>query len=220
MTNIILSVDVASLKPSFCLATEDSDNNINILEIFDLEQARDAQGRYEVAMYSNCLDNILDKHNLKLSNINKLIYINGPGPFSSLRWVTVLAKLLFRLNTNISVFSLSQNYAYYRYYLSQELINSQDNIYVAVKAGIRGYFVEKYNNKSILNSAKLTNLQEYKELITQEKNIIEINENNKIISEILISSELLNIQENKITSLEEIIPNYLRDANITMPKSK
>lgn len=115
------------------------------------------------------IEDILKEKNIELTNIDKIVVINGPGSFTGLRIGLSVAKTL-SYSLNIPVFPISSLDAY--------IISSDEkNAKMAVIEDNKGYYIKIVDKKNniIENEIYKENIDELKEKYTVIKNKLDIN---------------------------------------------
>lgn len=146
------------------------------------------------------IENSLNTNNLKVKDLDEIIVGIGPGSYTGLRIGVVVAKM-FGWNNNINVKTISS------LALMASSINRDTAILSEIDARRGNSFLGLYELKNgvleLIDEEKLTNLEEYKETIKTEYEVVSIGEPN---IEIILNSNLLKTVED----IHSLNPNYLR----------
>jgi tRNA threonylcarbamoyladenosine biosynthesis protein TsaB len=148
------------------------------------------------------IEEMMNKWNLKVADLNEIIVGIGPGSYTGLRVGVVIAKM-FGWNNSIPVKTVSS---------LALLASASDEEYVLAEIDARrgNSFLGLFQNASgvlkAVSAEELTNLEEYKENA------------NKIYSEVFVSSmgkpNILKVLNSplltKVENIHELNPNYLR----------
>lgn len=143
---------------------------------------------------------LFNKNNLKIQDIDEIIVGIGPGSYTGLRIGVVVAKM-FGWNNNIPVKTVSS------LALIASSYNGDANILSEIDARRGNSFLGLYKNVGkgleLVAEEQLTNLEEYKESLTELYEVVSSGEPN--VQKILSSSLLTTVKE-----IHGLNPNYLR----------
>ncbi len=146
------------------------------------------------------LEQILNKENLTLKELDEIIIGIGPGSYTGVRIGVTVAKMISYLNS-INIYTIS----------SLALMASYSNnpfVLALIDARRGNAFMGLYKNISgklkIIESDSLANIENYKSQIKEE---FEVVENGKPDVTKILNSDLLT----KIDEIHSLTPNYLRE---------
>ncbi len=196
--NYFLSIDNISENPSF---------TINNQTIFLRENSNNYNARCESSDLINKILKSLELLNYEFSDIEIFTYCSGPGGFSSLRTVNIISRLLFRLKPSIRIYKFTLTNLLFRKFNIKEIY---------LKAGLNSYFKETYDeNNNIKEKCTLI-----KTTLPLDKNIIETNNLNlsAFMRDIILNSNSNDLENLRTKEISEILPDYFREANITVSK--
>ncbi|MDX1917569.1 MAG: hypothetical protein SFT81_00275 [Candidatus Caenarcaniphilales bacterium] len=207
------------ITPALLIETASADPCLAIWHEGELrtQSLLSANRRYDSAFFINHLHSLLRLTNLELQDFKTLAYCAGPGQFSPLRVASLIARLLFRLNPALKIYKF--NLTYLLFWRAKELNLVQertDQIYLS--SGHRGFFHETYNlsDKTIKQSVKLI-----KEMLGSGYQISE----SEYLPDFMLTDFMRRLIENPcsedfmVHDLSEIIPHYIREANVSKPKT-
>ncbi len=201
--NFILSLDTVNTKPNFSIYS--ASQGLQTINLFQ----NDAD-KYDAAYFVN----YLAEADVKANEINILGVCDGPGAFSPLRAGIIIARLLYALNPELKVYKFNKLYLLFRQLKAQKMIPEKQN-YIYLKAGLKGYFKEVYDQQfNIIQKAHLIENAE-------EINQAEISNEN---TDICLSETIINLLINEscqsflISHLDDLKPNYIREASVTIKK--
>jgi len=143
---------------------------------------------------------LFEKNSLKVKDIDEIIVGIGPGSYTGLRIGVVVAKM-FGWNNDISIKTVSSLALIASSYEGDKLILPE------IDARRGNSFLGLYKNAGkgleIVQKEELTNLEEYKNSLQEEVEVISFGEPNILK---ILSSDLLTVVED----IHGLNPNYLR----------
>ena len=208
MNQSILAIDAISSQPGASLYQNQNVKTISFLNSED--------NRYDPGLFVNSLSALCPYP----QELQKVVLIVGPGPFSCIRAVITIVRLLKINQPELQVYTLNLlNLSRLILQIKPDLLPAysyrlNDLLTLYLPAGLRGYFQETYQGSEVKQSISFSS--------TKPDHSLEINTN--IQTKLAFSCNMLHLclqnrLVNYLTTLEEIKPLYLREPNLTLPKA-
>ena len=131
---MILYLDTSS---SFLYSAIYNNNNNNIVDSISLNLGKDLSSKALIL-----IKELLTKNNLKISEINKIIVVNGPGSFTGIRVGLTIAKVL-AWSLDIPIITISSLEA-----MSLSYVNDSNFIVPVIDARRDYYYATIYDRKN------------------------------------------------------------------------
>jgi tRNA A37 threonylcarbamoyladenosine modification protein TsaB len=214
----ILALDPVSGSPGASLKKIwASSLKTQVYSVSFLESENTGLKRYDSANFVDKLAELCKKADCKPIDIDKLLICTGPGAFSPIRVVTIISRVLYSLNPDLQVYKFNFLFLLFKKLKLQNLLN-QNKTSIYLKAGLKGYFKEVYetNTEHVLEKAHLTSeMNDERILIDQNSEHLNFN----YAQFMLWLLEEKDCSQFEVKSLDDLKPDYLREATVTQKKS-
>ena len=161
------------------------------------------------SFFVESLQSFCQIHHCNPIEIEYLYFVNGPGSFTNIRLSTLLVKTLLTLHphlqikeTDLLTFSMDQK--------NKEIVYLQSNKTT--------YFVLIHDKEQVLISTKLVDVDQFNQYQSQYPDYLvkSVDDQQEIVNQ--INRHDFNLDSFKLTDLNNLKANYMKDPNITLKK--
>lgn len=161
------------------------------------------------SFFVESLQSFCEIHHCNPNEIESLYFVNGPGSFTNIRLSTLLVKTLLTLHpslqikqTDLLTFSMNQK--------NKEIVYLQSNKTT--------YFVLIHDKEHVLVPTTLINVDQFNQYQSQYPDYLvkNVDDQQEIVNQ--INRHDLNLDLFKVTNLDNLKANYMKDPNITLKK--
>lgn len=161
------------------------------------------------SFFVESLQSFCQIHHCNPIEIEYLYFVNGPGSFTNIRLSTLLVKTLLTLHphlqikeTDLLTFSMDKK--------NKEIVYLQSNKTT--------YFVLIHDKEQILISTKLVDVDQFNQYQSQYPDYLlkNVDDQQEIVNQ--INRHDFNLDSFKLTDLNNLKANYMKDPNITLKK--
>lgn len=161
------------------------------------------------SFFVESLQSFCQIHHCNPNEIEYLYFVNGPGSFTNIRLSTLLVKTLLTLHphlqikeTDLLTFSMDQK--------NKEIVYLQSNKTT--------YFVLIHDKEQVLISTKLVDVDQFNQYQSQYPDYLvkNVDDQQEIVNQ--INRHDFNLDSFKLTNLNNLKANYMKDPNITLNK--
>ncbi len=161
------------------------------------------------SFFIESLQSFCQVHHCNPNEIDCLYFVNGPGSFTNIRLSTLLVKTLMTLHPNLLVKSTD---------LLTFSMNINDNEIVYLQSNKTTCFVLIHHQQEIIVPTKLVSINEFNDYQTKYPDYLLRNVDNQQFILNQVNNQAFNLDLFKVTSLDNLKANYMKDPNITLKK--